>query len=66
MGVRRSITNFLTYVLRSGALMGTTQEEAFVVTRDRRTMTQDDIDNGRPIHSAASMIVPAASPVRTA
>lgn len=45
--VRRSITNFLIGVWRSGALMGTTQAEAFFVKCDRTTMTQDDIDNGR-------------------
>jgi hypothetical protein len=47
--VRRSISNFLIRVWRSGALMGTTQEEAFFVKCDRTTMTQDDIDNGRLI-----------------
>jgi phage tail sheath protein FI len=47
--VRRSITNFLIRVWRSGALMGTTQDEAFFVKCDRTTMTQDDIDNGRLI-----------------
>lgn len=47
--VRRSITNFLIRVWRSGALMGLTQEEAFFVKCDRTTMTQDDIDNGRLI-----------------
>jgi phage tail sheath protein FI len=47
--VRRSITNFLTSVWRSGALMGVTQDEAFYVKCDRTTMTQDDIDNGRLI-----------------
>jgi phage tail sheath protein FI len=47
--VRRSITNFLTSVWRSGALMGGTVEEAFYVKCDRSTMTQDDIDNGRLI-----------------
>ena len=47
--VRRSIGNFLTSVWRSGALMGTTAEEAFFVKCDRTTMTQDDIDNGRLI-----------------
>jgi phage tail sheath protein FI len=47
--VRRSISNFLTSVWRSGALMGTTVEEAFFVKCDRTTMTQDDIDNGRLI-----------------
>jgi len=47
--VRRSITNFLITVWRSGALMGTTQDEAFFVKVDRTTMTQDDLDNGRLI-----------------
>jgi uncharacterized protein len=47
--VRRSITNFLITVWRSGALMGATQDEAFFVKVDRTTMTQDDIDNGRLI-----------------
>jgi hypothetical protein len=43
------VSNFLTSVWRDGALMGTTPEEAFYVTCDRTTMTQDDIDNGRLI-----------------
>ena len=47
--VTRSIENFLISVWRSGALMGTTQEEAFFVRCDQTTMTQDDIDNGRLI-----------------
>ena len=45
---RRS-PNFLRTVWRNGALMGTTQDEAFFVKCDRTTMTQDDIDNGRLI-----------------
>jgi phage tail sheath protein FI len=47
--VTRTITNFLTTVWRSGALMGLTAGEAFFVKCDRTTMTQDDIDNGRLI-----------------
>ena len=47
--VRRSIDELPARVWRSGALMGTTQEEAFFVKCDRTTMTQDDIDNGRLI-----------------
>jgi hypothetical protein len=47
--VRRSITNFLIRVWHSGALMGTSQEQAFFVKCDRSTMTQSDIDNGRLI-----------------
>ena len=45
--VVRSVSNFLIGVWRSGALMGTTPDEAFFVQCDRTTMTQDDIDNGR-------------------
>ncbi len=47
--VKITITQFLTGVWKSGALMGTTPEEAFFVKCDRSTMTQDDIDNGRLI-----------------
>jgi phage tail sheath protein FI len=47
--VTATITQFLTGVWRSGALMGKTPEEAFFVKCDRSTMTQDDIDNGRLI-----------------
>jgi uncharacterized protein len=42
-----TITAFLVGVWKTGALMGTTPEEAFFVRCDRSTMTQDDIDNGR-------------------
>jgi phage tail sheath protein FI len=47
--VRQSVSNFLVTVWRSGALEGATPDEAFFVTCDRTTMTQDDIDNGRLI-----------------
>ena len=47
--VKQTITQFLTTAWKSGALMGKTPEEAFFVTCDRTTMTQDDIDNGRLI-----------------
>jgi uncharacterized protein len=47
--VRRSISDFLASVWRSGALVGATPDEAFFVQCDRTTMTQDDIDNGRLI-----------------
>jgi phage tail sheath protein FI len=47
--VRQSITNFLTTVWRGGALQGGKAAEAFFVQCDRKTMTQDDIDNGRLI-----------------
>ena len=47
--VRQTVTNFLTTVWRTGALAGTTAAEAFFVTCDRSTMTDDDIANGRLI-----------------
>jgi phage tail sheath protein FI len=45
--VKQTVTQFLVGVWRSGALMGSSQAEAFFVRCDRSTMTQDDIDNGR-------------------
>jgi len=45
--VKQTVTQFLTGVWRTGALMGSSAEEAFFVRCDRSTMTQDDIDNGR-------------------
>ena len=47
--VKTSLTEFLTTVWKSGALMGTKPEEAFFVKVDRSTMTQNDLDNGRLI-----------------
>ncbi|WP_410667691.1 phage tail sheath family protein [Amycolatopsis sp. cmx-4-68] len=47
--VRQTVVNFLTTVWRSGALAGTTADEAFFVQCDRSTMTDDDIANGRLI-----------------
>ena len=47
--VKQTITQFLTTAWKSGALLGTTPEQAFFVKCDRTTMTQDDIDNGRLI-----------------
>jgi phage tail sheath protein FI len=58
--VRQTISQFLTTVWRSGALMGATEEEAFFVKCDRTTMTQDDIDNGRLI------VVVGVAPVKPA
>ena len=49
IALRSAIANFLRTVWRNGALMGTTQDEAFFVRCDRTTMTQDDFDNGRLI-----------------
>lgn len=48
--VKQSVTNFLDIVWRSGALEGTTQDEAFFVNVGFDvTMTQADIDAGRLI-----------------
>lgn len=47
--VRQSVENYLTTVWRTGALAGTTPDDAFFVACDRTTMTQDDIDQGRLI-----------------
>jgi phage tail sheath protein FI len=47
--VAQSVSNFLITVWKSGALMGTSPEEAFFVKCDRTTMTQSDIDNGKLI-----------------
>jgi uncharacterized protein len=45
--VRASIDRFLLGLWRSGALVGSTADEAYFLRCDRTTMTQDDIDNGR-------------------
>lgn len=47
--VRETIKNFLYNEWVSGALLGSTPEEAFFVRCDRSTMTQGDLDNGRLI-----------------
>lgn len=47
--VRQTISDFLYNEWRNGALLGTTQEQAFFVRCDRSTMTQNDLDNGRLI-----------------
>lgn len=47
--VRQSLENFLTDVWRTGALVGSTEAEAFFVDIGPNTMTQGDIDNGRLI-----------------
>lgn len=47
--VKDTIRLFLRSQWRSGALFGRTEEEAFFITCDRSTMTQDDILNGRLI-----------------
>src|SRR2546423_14908875 len=47
--VKYSIRLFLRTQWREGALLGRTEDEAFFITCDRTTMTQDDILNGRLI-----------------
>lgn len=47
--VKGSVTLFLETQRRSGALMGSTPEEAYYVEVGRSTMSQDDILNGRLI-----------------
>jgi phage tail sheath protein FI len=45
--VQRTIINFLEGVWRSGALVGSSADQAFFVDIGPSTMSQDDIDNGR-------------------
>jgi hypothetical protein len=47
--VRRTVETFLFPLWQSGALLGDKAEQAYYVRCDRRTMSQDDIDNGRLI-----------------
>ena len=47
--VKDTIRLFLRTQWREGALFGRTENEAFFITIDRTTMTQDDILNGRLI-----------------
>lgn len=47
--VKDTIRLFLRSQFRAGALFGRTEDEAFFITCDRSTMTQDDILNGRLI-----------------
>ena len=47
--VKDTIRLFLRTQWRDGALMGTTEDEAFFIVCDRSTMTQGDILNGRLI-----------------
>jgi phage tail sheath protein FI len=47
--VRQTVSNFLTTCWRNGQLAGTTPAEAFFVTCDRTTMTEDDLQQGRLI-----------------
>ena len=45
--IRQTISDFLYNEWVDGALLGTSQEEAYFVRCDRSTMTQNDLDNGR-------------------
>jgi phage tail sheath protein FI len=45
--VASSVRDFLFDQWQAGALLGSTEEEAFFVRCDRTTMTQNDLDNGR-------------------
>jgi phage tail sheath protein FI len=58
--VRQTVSDFLTTVWRSGALMGVTADEAFFVKCDETTMTQNDLMTGRLI------VLIGVAPVRPA
>ena len=45
--VRNAVSGFLLDEWKSGALLGDTPAQAYFVTCDASTMTQDDLDNGR-------------------
>ena len=45
--VRTTVEDFLFKEWKSGALLGSSPEEAYFVHCDRSTMTQNDLDNGR-------------------
>jgi len=47
--VTDTVRLFLRSQWRQGALFGRTEDQAFFITCDERTMTQDDILNGRLI-----------------
>ncbi len=47
--VKRTIDIFLNNVWRSGALFGSSADEAYFIDVGRTTMSKDDIDNGRLI-----------------
>lgn len=49
VNIQDTITGFLYNEWVSGALLGSTPQEAFFVRCDRSTMTQNDLDNGRLI-----------------
>jgi phage tail sheath protein FI len=45
--ITQTVSDFLYNEWRSGALLGTSVDQAFFVRCDRTTMTQNDLDNGR-------------------
>jgi phage tail sheath protein FI len=47
--ISRTVKDFLDVVWRTGALLGSTADQAYFVRCDRSTMTQNDLDNGRLI-----------------
>jgi phage tail sheath protein FI len=47
--VKDTVRQFLRGLWRDGALMGTTENQAFMIACDRSTMTEDDILKGRLI-----------------
>jgi hypothetical protein len=48
-GITRRLETLLLGLLQAGALRGTTAAQAFSVTCDRSTMSQNDLDNGRVV-----------------
>ncbi|HEU4874752.1 MAG TPA: phage tail sheath subtilisin-like domain-containing protein [Pyrinomonadaceae bacterium] len=55
--ITRNVTAFLTNVWRSGALFGTTQQEAFYVKCDSETNSQSSIDAGQVVTEIGVAIV---------
>jgi phage tail sheath protein FI len=55
--ITRNVTAFLTTVWRSGALFGTTQQEAFFVKCDKETNSQSSIDAGQVVTEIGVAIV---------
>jgi phage tail sheath protein FI len=58
--IRLEVSSFLHTAWRAGAFLGSKPEDAYFVTCDATTMTQDDIDNGRLI------VLVGVAPVRPA
>jgi Bacteriophage tail sheath protein len=58
--IRRNITAFLTNVWRSGALFGTTPQEAFYVKCDEETNTPDVRDQGQVVTEIGVAVVKPA------